>query len=64
MYRAYEMKLLANNKKLKIIDSISIEYRKTASSIFNLYWSNFISTGEIPKFILTTNKTPSSISRG
>lgn len=51
MYRAYEMKLLANNKKLKIIDSILIEYRKTASSIFNLYWSNFISTGEIPKFI-------------
>lgn len=51
MYRAYEMKLLANNKKLKIIDSILNEYRKTASSIFNLYWSNFISTGKIPKFI-------------
>ena len=51
MYRAYEMKLLANNKKLKIIDSILIEYRRTASFIFNLYWSNFISTGEIPKFI-------------
>lgn len=51
MYRAYEMKLLANNKKLKIIDSILIEYRKTASSIFNLYWSNFISTGKIPQFI-------------
>ena len=51
MYRAYEMKLLANKKKLKIIDSILIEYRKTASSIFNLYWSNFISTGEIPQFI-------------
>ena len=28
MYRAYEMKLLANNKKLKIIDSILIEYKK------------------------------------
>jgi transposon, transposase len=51
MYRAYEMKLLANNKKLKIIDSILIEYRKTASSIFNLYWSNFVSTGKIPQFI-------------
>ena len=51
MYRAYEMKLLANNKKLKIIDSILNEYRKTASSIFNLYWGNFISTGKIPKFI-------------
>ena len=51
MYRAYEMKLLANKKKLKIIDSILNEYRKTASSIFNLYWSNFISTGKIPQFI-------------
>ena len=51
MYRAYEMKLLANKKKLKIIDSILNEYRKTASYIFNLYWSNFISTGKIPKFI-------------
>ena len=55
MYRAYEMKLLANNKKLKIIDSILIEYRRTASFIFNLYWSNFISTGEIPK-LLTFNE--------
>ena len=51
MYRAYEMKLLANKKKLKIIDSILNEYRKTASSIFNFYWNNFISTGKIPKFI-------------
>ena len=51
MYRTYEMKLLANKKKLKIIDSILNEYRKTASSIFNLYWSNFISTGKIPQFI-------------
>lgn len=51
MHRAYEMKLLANKKKLKIIDSILNEYRKTASSIFNLYWSNFISTGKIPQFI-------------
>lgn len=51
MYRAYEMKLLANKKKLKIIDSILNEYRKTASSIFKLYWSNFISTGKIPQFI-------------
>lgn len=51
MYRAYEMKLLANKKKLKIIDSILMQYRKTASSIFNLYWSIFLSTGEIPRFI-------------
>lgn len=51
MYRAYEMKLLANKKKLKIIDSILNEYRKTASAIFKLYWSNFISTGKIPQFI-------------
>ena len=51
MYRAYEMKLLANNKKLKTIDSIFMEYRRTASSIFNLYWNKFISTGEIPRFI-------------
>lgn len=51
MYRAYKMKLLANKKKLKIIDSILNEYRKTASAIFNLYWSNFISTGKIPQFI-------------
>lgn len=51
MYRAYEMKLLANKKKLRIIDSILNEYRKTASAIFNLYWSNFISTSKIPKFI-------------
>lgn len=51
MYRAYEMKLLANKKKLKIIDSILNEYRKTASSIFNLYWNNFVSTGKIPQFI-------------
>lgn len=40
MYRAYEMKLLANKRKLKIIDSILNEYRKTASTIFKLYWSN------------------------
>lgn len=51
MYRAYEMKLLANKKKLKMIDSILKEYRKTASFIFKLYWSNFISTGKIPQFI-------------
>ena len=51
MYRVYKMKLLANKKKLKTIDSILNEYRKTASAIFNLYWSNFISTGKIPKFI-------------
>lgn len=51
MYRAYEMKLLANKKKLKIIDSILNEYRKTASAIFKIYWSNFISTGKIPQFI-------------
>ena len=51
MHRAYEMKLLANKKKLKIIDSILNEYRKTASAIFNFYWANFVSTGEIPKFI-------------
>lgn len=51
MYRAYEMKLLANRKKLKIIDSILNEYRKTASAIFKLYWGNFISTGKIPQFI-------------
>jgi len=51
MYRAYEMKLLANKKKLKIIDSILNEYRKTASAIFKLYWSNFVSTGKIPQFI-------------
>lgn len=51
MYRAYKMKLLANKKKLKIIDSILNEYRKTASAIFKLYWSNFISTGKIPQFI-------------
>ena len=31
MYRAYEMKLLANKKKLKMIDSILKEYRKTAT---------------------------------
>lgn len=55
MYRAYEMKLLANKKKLKIIDSILNEYRKTASSIFNLYWSNFIFTGKIPQFIDLTS---------
>lgn len=51
MYRAYEMKLLANKKKLRIIDSILNEYRKTASAIFKLYWNNFISTGKIPQFI-------------
>lgn len=51
MYRAYKMKLLANKKKLKIIDSILNEYRKTASAILKLYWSNFISTGTIPQFI-------------
>lgn len=51
MYRAYEMKLLANKKKLKIVDSILNEYRKTASAIFKLYWGNFISTGKIPQFI-------------
>lgn len=51
MYRAYKMKLLANKKKLKIIDSILNEYRKTASDIFKLYWNNFISTGKIPQFI-------------
>lgn len=51
MYRAYQMKLLANKKKLKIIDSILNEYRKTASAIFKLYWNNFISTGKIPQFI-------------
>lgn len=51
MHRAYKMKLLANKKKLKIIDSILNEYRKTAHSIFKLYWSNFISTGKIPQFI-------------
>ena len=51
MYRAYEMKLLANKKKLKIIDSILNEYRKTASAIFKLYWNNFVSTGKIPQFI-------------
>ena len=51
MYRAYEMKLLANKKKLRIIDSILNEYRKTASAVFRLYWSNFISTGKIPQFI-------------
>ena len=51
MYKAYKMKLLANKKKLKIIDSILNEYRKTASAIFKLYWSNFISTGKISQFI-------------
>lgn len=51
MYRAYEMKLLANKKKLKIIGSILNEYRKTASAIFKLYWNNFVSTGKIPQFI-------------
>ena len=51
MYRAYEMKLLANKKKLKIIDSILNEYRKTASAIFKLYWNNFVSTGKMPQFI-------------
>lgn len=51
MYRVYKMKLLANKKKLKIIDSVLKEYRKTASDIFKLYWNNFISTGKIPKFI-------------
>lgn len=51
MYRAYRMKLLANKNKLKTIDSILKEYRKTASSIFKLYWSNFIYSGELPRFI-------------
>lgn len=51
MYRTYKMRLLANKKKLKIIDSILNEYKKTALSIFNLYWSNFLSTGEIPRFL-------------
>ena len=51
MYRAYKMKLLANKNKLKAIDAILVEYRKTASAIFNIYWKNFISTGKIPQFI-------------
>jgi len=51
MYRAYKLKLIANKRKLDIIDDILISYRKTATFISKLYWNNFIRYNSLPKYI-------------